>query len=69
MSGYSECGRKKVYYTKSQAKKDRDRIRKNYHTFDIFIYKCKYCGYFHVSSQEKRKKRYVIKSENIVFYR
>jgi hypothetical protein len=60
------CGSKKVYYTKTQALKHaREEEFRLKHR--MFIYDCKTCGNFHLSSHKYPLKVYEIKCAGIKF--
>ena len=62
----SVCGNKKIYYTKTQAlkhaKKEAFRLKHR-----MFIYSCKECKYYHLTSHKNPLRMFEIKSAKIKF--
>lgn len=67
MSGYKDCGLKKVYYKEKDAKREAKEQTLRF-SAKMYYYQCDYCHWWHLSKRDHRRKRYVIKSAGIVFY-
>jgi len=59
------CKDKKVYYTKTQARKNSKRVSRKKNK-EMFFYVCDDCGWYHLSSTPKTKV-YTIPSAGIRF--
>jgi hypothetical protein len=64
---YNGCGRKRVYYRRSQALHAIKLSYKKYGT-RMYFYECPWCGWWHLSKHDHRRKRYTIRTMGLTFY-